>query len=121
MKIEPRKIKRTLKYAAVGACVATSLVSAGCTEAQVVGNIPAEVTQTPEEVYLDGDIATTPVPTMVNLPNKGTPPTDEEVELAGDIAVESTPELAGGIPTPFDYEDGDEEYELETSGTPPVR
>ncbi len=105
MKIEPRKIKKTLKYAAVGACVATSLVAAGCEKEKPVlpgGAPPIENVQPTEEVYLDGDIASTPTP--------------EELILSGDFATEPTPELAGGIPTP--YED---EYELETSGTPPVR
>ena len=119
MKVEPTKIKRTLKYATVGACVATSLISTGCDEIkpQVAGEVPAIVTQTPEEVFLDGDIATTPAPTMVNLPDRGTPPPDEEVNLAGDIAVESTPQLAGGIPTPPIYDEEHEpETELELSG-----
>ncbi len=102
MKIEPRKIKKTLKYAAAGACIATSLATVGCNDIkpETVGNIPVTVTQTPEEVYLDGDIATTPMPTIQNLPDKGTPEPDE-LQLAGDIAfTEATPELAGGIPAP---------------------
>lgn len=79
MKIEPRKIKKTLKYAAVGACVATSLVAGGCESVTPQYNGTPPLTVTPEEVYLDGDIATTPMP-------------------------EKTPEIAGGIPTPPTYE-----------------
>ena len=95
MKIEPRKIKKTLKYAAVGACVATSLVTAGCEKERPVlpgGDVPIENVQPTEEVYLDGDIATTP-----------------------------TPEIAGGIPTPAIYDEDDEEEtddEIEFSGEP---
>ena len=123
MKIEPRKIKKTLKYAAVGTCVATSLVSVGCQKEEPVlpgGAPPIEYTQPTEDVYLDGDIASTPAPTIKNLPTEENTPEPLDLQLSGDFATEPTPELSGGIPTPFDYEE-DEEYELVTSGTPPVR
>ena len=92
MKIEPRKIKKTLKYAAVGTCVAASLISTGCDKPEVVGDVPATDAQknfsqnTEGELILDGDIA----------------------------YPESTPEIIGEIPA-LDIDDEDE-TEIEFAG-----
>lgn len=121
MKIEPRKIKKTLKYAAAGVCTVTSLIACGCEEVELdgdiastpmasVNNLPAE--STPE---LNGVSVSTPAPTMQNLPNLENMPEPEDLALSGDIAANPTPELAGGIPAPYD-EDGEEKTELELAG-----
>ncbi len=111
MKIEPRKIKKTLKYAAVGACVATTLVTAGCNDVELSGDVA--ITPMPkEETQLAGKIVSTPGATRQPLPDKGNPEPDDLI-LSGDIAFpEKTPEIAGGIPVP----DLDE---LDPSGEPP--
>ncbi len=70
MKIEPRKIKKALKYAAVCACVVTTVTVTGCNDVELTGDIPC--TPTPE--------ASKPY----------------ETEEA--VTPESTPEIAGGIP-----------------------
>ena len=111
MKIEPRKIKKTLKYAAVGACVATTLGTAGCNDVELSGDVA--ITPMPkEETQISGIIVSTPGATRQPLPDKGDPEKDDLI-LSGDIAFpEKTPEIAGGIPVP----DLDE---LDPSGEPP--
>lgn len=115
MKIEPRKIKKTLKYAAVGACVTATLVSTGCDlfdDVATSGALPAVGGETKEETQLAGIIVSTPGATIQPLPDKGDPEKDDLI-LSGDIAFpEKTPEIAGGIPVP----DLDE---LDPSGEPP--
>ena len=123
MKIEPRKIKKTLKYAAVGACVATSLISTGCDvfDVQLTGDVPQVVTPTPESNFA-GVMPAVPMPTIPpngkygTLPEKTKTPEDEEVILSGDVATTPAPELAGGIFTPEpEYDD------VQLAGAPPAR
>ncbi len=118
MKIEPRKIKKTLKYAAVGACVATTLVTVGCNDVELSGDVA--ITPTPKEdtiptpPQLSGIIVSTPGATKQPLPDKGTPEPDDLI-LSGDIAFpEKTPEIAGGIPTP-----DPDDYDIKPSGDVP--
>ncbi len=77
MKIEPRKIKKTLKYAAVCTCVATAITFTGC-----------------NEVELSGDVPYTPSPS----PEASKPYETEGAISTNDSTPEPTPEIAGGIP-----------------------
>lgn len=120
MKIEPRKIKKTLKYATVGTCVATSLIATGCNKEQIPAteNTPISVTATPEE----GTLSTPPhVSGIIVAPTEDVPtgatPKPDELYIDGDIAFpENTPEIAGGIPTPEP-----ESEDVYFAGVPPMR
>ena len=72
MKIEPRKIKKTLKYAAACTCVAIAFT--GCNDVALSGDVPYTPSPSPES----------------SQPYK----TDEIVKSTP----EATPEIAGGIP-----------------------
>lgn len=117
MKIEPRKIKKTLKYATVGTCVATSLIATGCNKEQIPAteNTPISVTATPEE----GTLSTPPQEAgVIVAPTSDTPdmvtPDPDELYLDGDIA--TTSELVGDITTPEpEYDD------VQLAGAPPVK
>ena len=119
MKIEPRKIKKTLKYAAVGTCVAASLISTGCDKPEVVGAVPAVDINPTRNVEFAGFIPVKPKQTIPPYSKydqgikKLPTPNFDELILDGDIAYpETTPEIVGDIPAPDIDDEADDDIEF---------